>query len=69
MIKRPGGSQIRRFCVRPERPVVGSAEDEPDAGDTVLGRAALRGPVVSSAEDHPIVETLLLVKKFFTDLL
>ena len=34
--ERPGGLQIRRFCVKPERPVVGSAEDEPEAGDAAL---------------------------------
>jgi len=55
MIERPGGFQIRRFCVRPERPVVGSAEDEPDAGDTALGRAALHRTVVGSTEDDPDV--------------
>ena len=38
MIGRPGGFQIRRFSVRPERPVVGSAEDRDDlgAGDAAL---------------------------------
>jgi len=33
--------------------VVGSAEDEPDAGDTALGQAALHRSVVDSAEDEP----------------
>ena len=34
--ERPGGLQIRRICVKQERPVVGSAEDEPEAGDAAL---------------------------------
>ena len=64
MIERPGGFQIRRFCVRPERPVVSSAEDDPDPGDATLCRAVLHRPVVGSTEDDPP----LLVKQLFTDL-
>ena len=55
MIEKHGGFQIRRFFVRPERPVVGSAEDDPDAGDVALGQAALYRPVVSLTEDNPDV--------------
>ena len=52
MIERPGGFQIRRFCVRPERPVVSSAEDDPDPGDATLCFAAFHRPVVESAEER-----------------
>ena len=62
MIKGPGDFQIRRFCVRPERPVVGSADDDPDAGDAALGRAALRRPIVSLAEDDPYAVDAALVR-------
>ena len=51
MIGRPGGFQIRRFSVRPERPVVGSAEDDPEAAYAAICRAALHRPVVSPAEE------------------
>ena len=50
MIERPGGFQIRRFCFRPERPVLVSTEDDLDAGDAVPYRAAFHRPVVESAE-------------------
>ena len=53
MIWRPEGFQIRRFSVRPEWPVVGSAEDEPETGDAALCRAALHRPIVSLAEEEP----------------
>ena len=69
MIERPGGFHISRFCVRPERPVV--AEDDPDAGDAALCRAALHKPVVSPAEerDDLMQKMLLFVKKLLTNLL
>ena len=51
MIERPGGYQIRRFCVRTGRPVVESAEeqDDFDSGDAAPYRAALHRPVVESS--------------------
>ena len=53
LIKRPEGFQIRIICVRPGSPVVSSAEDEPDARDTALGRAALPRSNIEAAEDEP----------------
>ena len=55
MIERSGGFQIRRFCVRPGRPVVSLTVDEPDAGDTTLCQAALSRFVVEVAIDKPDV--------------
>ena len=46
MIERPGGFQIQRFCVRPGRHIMESAEpDDPEFGDAAHCRAALHKPV------------------------
>ena len=69
--ERPGGLQIRRFCVKPERPVVGSAEDEPEAGDAALCLSALHRPFVSPAEEREDLDAgyAALYRQLFTDLL
>ena len=53
MIQRSGGFQIRRFCVKPGRPVVSLAEDYSNAVGTALGQAAFPKSVVEAAEDEP----------------